>query len=94
MTKRVALVLAGIVASSGGVLADTPPAAAAAPPLVNAECVGQGAMLAVFESGAHHDDDYACTSTQGAVILDLSRSFQGAMVTAGSEGQTSTQTFR
>lgn len=93
MTERGKRALALAIASMSGVLACASSAVAATPPLVNAQCVGQEAMVALFEHDTTHVGRYACTSTEGAVILDLSRAFQGATATVSGSGQRFTQVF-
>ncbi|MFI1258715.1 hypothetical protein ACH4U6_33735 [Streptomyces netropsis] len=94
MARRAARGLASAAVALGGVLAGASGAAADTAPLINAQCVGQGLLVAPFDSGSRHGDRYECSSTEGAVVLDASRTLQGALITVFSPGQRSTRVFR
>ncbi|RLV10350.1 hypothetical protein CTZ27_03835 [Streptomyces griseocarneus] len=93
MAERGKHALALAVAAVSAVLACSSSSVAATPPLVNAQCVGQGAVVALLEHGTEHDERYTCHSTEGAVLLDLSKAFQGASATVSGSGQRLNQVF-
>ncbi|MGW1378170.1 hypothetical protein ACWD6P_28390 [Streptomyces sp. NPDC002446] len=94
MARRAAFAVAGVLTAVNVLAVPTVAAAATPAPLVSAECVGQGLLLTAADTGLRHVGRYTCASTRGAVLLDLSRTLQGAEITAGSKGQRTTQIFR
>lgn len=92
MARRLAYTLAGALA----VLLTTAPAASAAPapPLVNLSCAGQGTLVTLLGHETRHHGHYLCAGSEGAVLLDASRAFQGLDASVGSDGGTVAQDFR
>ncbi|GGZ37958.1 hypothetical protein [Streptomyces poonensis] len=65
---------------------------AAAPPLVNADCLGQGVTVTALQSDQMDTRRYDCPD-RGAVLLDASRALQGIWVVVGGRNNTAAQSF-
>ncbi|GAA0346180.1 hypothetical protein GCM10010319_23220 [Streptomyces blastmyceticus] len=62
-------------------------------PLVSVDCLGQGAVLDLFETRRYDSTTYVCRD-RGAVLLNASRALQGADLTFGGKDNKAAQFFR